>query len=244
MTPAKFLMLSQSPEQQVKKIFRASPTGLWLDASDADTAWQESTAVTVGALDSPVGKRLSRGGNIAAVLQATSVARPSWKLDAGIYSDLLDGIDDGYASDAFSAGSLSSDMECFIAMKRNSAAKFIPAFLSGGGAYFGVTESGGVDVTSAGAGSPTYLVNGVAVPGGTATTRAQLDTALPVGQWLVLETRGLDLSAWTSFCLGNYGGWPLSGNVGGVILCRAQTDMARVQIRRYLGRKVGRIYTV
>jgi hypothetical protein len=151
----------------------------------------------------------------------------------------FDGIDDGHATAAFAAGTLTSNMDCFMVVKRNSADRtFLVHQGPGTGPVIGGIEAaGGAAATS---GSATHYVDGVVVPGGTATTRGQLHTAMPVGQWHVLEVRNVDLSAVTSLQFGSYAAsYFLNGNIGEVILCPAQTDAMRAKIRRYLGNTVG-----
>jgi hypothetical protein len=109
---------------------------------------------------------------------------------------------------------------------------------SGSGVYLGAIDAT-AGAASAGAGTPTYYANGVAVPGGTGTTRTQLATAVPVGEWVVLEIRNANLSAWSAFSLSAYTGFILDAGIGGIILCPAQTTEKRNQIRTYLGAKVG-----
>lgn len=174
------------------------------------------------------------------VLMSTAAARPTWKLDGAIYSELLDGADDGYATAAFSAGTLTSNMDCFIAVKRNSAADTIPCSFDSGTGHFAKMASGSAtSATGAAAGTPTYFVDSTQVTGGAAVTAGDLHTAMTVGAWHILEVRGLDLSAWTAFRVSLYTAQMLNGNIGGVILCPAQTDSRRAQIRRWLGNKVG-----
>ena len=168
------------------------------------------------------------------VLQSTAAARPTWKLDGAIYSDLFDGTDDGYATAAFAAGTLTSDMDCFIAVKRNSAADVVLCSKDGN-YYFGFASSGGVGAPQALSGTPSYLVDGAAI---TATNGA-LHTALTVGAWHILEVRNLDLSAWTAFRLSLYAGYFLNGNIGGVILREVMSTAERNSARTALGSLVG-----
>ena len=173
--------------------------------------------------------------------QATAPARPLLKNDSGIYSWIFDGTDDGLASATFSAGTLTSNMDCFIALKRNSADYLVTSYPSDKSAYFGVIEAASMTVatTSVGA-NVTYFVNGVPVAGGTGTSRDQLHIAVPVGSWAILEVRNLDLSAWTDIGFGAFNApYNLNANIAAIVLCPAQTDSRRAQIRRALGAKVG-----
>lgn len=213
--------------------------GMWLDPSDASTAFQDSAGTTAGAIDSPVGKRVSKAGNLSAVLQATATARPVWKSVSGIYSDLFDGTDDGYGTATFAAGTLTNNMDCFIAVNYATTA---PQILLGQAAGDGTTFVGARQVansasTALGVGTGfSIFVNGVAV----ADNRDTLSSALGSAQWCVLEYRNLNLSAWVGVCVGlPVSAQKLNANEGGLILCPAQSDATRAIVRRELGRKVG-----
>lgn len=169
------------------------------------------------------------------VSQATGPARPTWKLDGSIYSDLDDGVDDLIGTPAFAAGVMTANMDFFAVYKRNSAGAGKAAFIAAGTSYLGLWEAANGARPDAGAGTPTYFVNGVSV---TATGDA-LNTAMTNGSWVVLEVRNADLSLWTSLHQGFVTGYPGSANRGGRIICPAQTDAVRAQVRRWLGSKVG-----
>lgn len=146
------------------------------------------------------------------------------------YYEKFDGLDDGYATAAFTAGTLTADMDCFVAIKRNSAANFLVASLASGSAlYVGAGDSADAvnPVNSVGA---TCWVNGAAV----ANNRAAFAAAVPVGSWVIGEFRNADFSTWTAFQISQFVGWYLNGEIAGVILCPAQTDAKRGQIRRWL----------
>jgi len=174
------------------------------------------------------------------ILQATAGARPLLQESTFKYLT-FDGTNDGMATGVFAAGTLTADMDCFIAIKRNSSAKSVLLSFDASH-HFGTFDSaGGAATASNGVGaSGTYLLDGVAVPGGTGTTQAQLNTALIVSAWHVLEVHNLDLSAFTQLKLSLYGaGYFVNGNIKDVILLPAQSDANRSVIRKYLGSKVG-----
>ena len=77
------------------------------------------------------------------------------------------------------------------------------------------------------------------VAGGTATTRAQLAAAIPVGVWVVVEIRNANLSTWAALEFGAYTGFALGADRAGDIFCPAGDAVARQKNRRYLGAKVG-----
>ena len=62
---------------------------------------------------------------------------------------------------------------------------------------------------------------------------------MPTGSYKLVEFHSLDLSAWTKFTVGLFAGYMLSADLGGLILCPAQSDANRATVRRELGRKVG-----
>jgi predicted amidohydrolase len=51
---------------------------------------------------------------------------------------------------------------------------------------------------------------------------------------VILEARNLDLSAWTALWTSLYTGRQVNGQIAELILCPAQTDAVRTQIRRYM----------
>lgn len=220
--------------------------GMFLAPWETASAFQDSAGATPGAVDQPVGLRLDRRFGATAladpgnhVLQSTSAARPLWKLDSSIYSDLMDGTDDGYATATFTAGTLTANMDCFIAIKRASTARGVsvcenPA--SFGAKYFGYYDSAAaVTAMAGGAGTPTHYVNGVSA----GTTGADLNTALVSGQWRIYEVHNLDMSLWTRVVVSLAAGYPINGNFGGLALCPAKSDTIRAQVRTALGAKVG-----
>ena len=148
---------------------------------------------------------------------------------------LYDGVDDGMATAAFSAGTLTSGMDCMIAVRRDSAAQVMFAS-DGPDEYFGLCVDGsGVPNTYA-AGSPTVWVDNVQLAGGTSVTAGTIHTALTVGDWHILEFRGLDLSAWASFCFSKYAAeLSLNGARGDILLYPSATRFAdKFAARQYL----------
>jgi hypothetical protein len=150
----------------------------------------------------------------------------------------FDAVDDALATGAIT---LDSNMDCFIAVRRESAAAMIFGYTtSAGDGFFGCFTPGDSNPAVNTAGTPTLFVNGVSVPGGAATTRGQLDAAIPVGPWVLFEARNLDLSTWTAFKVGGYlGGYSLNGSIGGIVLISALSTADRNLVRTYLGSKVG-----
>ncbi len=154
-----------------------------------------------------------------------------------------DGVDDGMATAAFSAGTLTSAMDCMIAVRRDSAALVIAGLYETAGSgtrYTGYAESGASGLCFAGAGAPTVWVDDVQLSGGTSVTAGTLHTALTVGDWHILEFRNLDLSAWTAAAFGRYTGGIFNGPRGDIFLypstsSTADKDAARQYLADYYG---------
>ena len=156
----------------------------------------------------------------------------------------LDGTDDGLASATFAAGTLTSSMDCLIAVRRDSAAAIVCGLYETSGAatkYLCLTQSGEVGSTTpavAAGTATTYYVDGSYI-GDHSTSSGTMHTALTVGAWHVLEVRGLNLSAWTAIGFGGYVGFSLNGALGGIQLFAsgqgANRDKARARMAAYFG---------
>jgi hypothetical protein len=155
----------------------------------------------------------------------------------------FDGTDDALASATFAAGTLTSSMDCLIAVRRDSAANAVCGLyesVSDANKVFGIAESGSSSgCVGSGAGTPTVWVDGTQLTGGTAVTRGTLHTALTAGAWHILELRGLDLSTWTAAGFGKYTSYILNGGLGDIQLFAsgqdANRDKARAQMAAYFG---------
>jgi hypothetical protein len=66
-----------------------------------------------------------------------------------------------------------------------------------------------------------------------------LHTALTVGDWHILELRGLDLSTWTAAGSGLYTSYVLNGAQGGILLFPGGNTAERDKARAWLAAKVG-----
>lgn len=157
---------------------------------------------------------------------------------------LYDGVDDGMATASFAAGTLTSSMDCMIAVRRDSGANCVAGLYNGiadATKFFGMAESAsGSDCVGSGAGTPTVWVDNTQLTGGTAVTRGTLHTALTVGDWHILEFRGLDLSTWTAAGFGLYTSYVFPGARGDILLypSTASTedkDAARQYLADYYG---------
>jgi hypothetical protein len=174
-----------------------------------------------------------------AVDAALNIPDYQWVVSATNYdtagfplADQFDGADDQYATPAFAAGTLTNNMDVFVLVKTSDSAGIVASDIT---RYLGCFTGGSASFTTSSGVAEDLFVNGVAVP----DTRADLHAAIATGGWKLLEYNNLDLSAWTAFGLSNYGGWMYLGEVGGVVVCPAQSATVRAQIRTYLGSEVG-----
>jgi len=160
-------------------------------------------------------------------------------------AQLYDGVDDGMATAAFSAGTLIDGMDLQIAVRRDSASSVASLGIygnTGGGKFAGFINSGPYQANYE-CGTPTTWVNGVQVAGGTSVTQDVLGAAVPVGEWCILEFKNLDLSGWTfvGFGAGYPGfGYLFNGARGDIFLfpSTASTedkDAARQWLADYYG---------
>lgn len=136
---------------------------------------------------------------------------------AGPISQLYDGVDDGMATAAFSAGTLTSGMDCMIVVRRDSAAAGV-LFGTVAGKLIGYFESAGWGGSIQGCGTPTVLVDGVQVAGGTGVTGGELHSALTVGNVHIFEAQNLDLSSWTALAFSEFSGYLFNGARGDIML--------------------------
>ena len=134
-------------------------------------------------------------------------------------------------------------MDCLIAVRRDAAGNAVCGLyesVAEANKVFGIAESGsGSGCVGSGAGTPTVWVDGVQLTGGTAVTRGTLHTALTVGDYHVLEFRGLDLSTWAASGFGLYTSYVLNGALGGILLFPGGNTAGRDQARSWLAAKVG-----
>lgn len=187
----------------------------------------------------PVGYAADQSGNAVNMVNANALGRPLAITVGSVNAIDFDGVDDRLASGAVVAGTWTA-MDFFIVVNLDtfSASGWLIGD-DGGGRYFGVAQNGTGSSTASGAGSPSYKINGVAVPGGTSATRDQLYDAISTGGWLVVEANGLDLSAWIQLRFGDYTNFQLNGKCAELILCESVSDAVRAQVRTYMGAAVG-----
>jgi len=188
--------------------------------------------------------RVADGGASIPLYQAVPGDGSTYTSTGFPYYEKFDGTDDGMATATFAAGTLSNNMDCLIAVRRDSAGNAVCGLyesVAEANKVFGIAESGsGSGCVGSGAGTPTVWVDGVQLTGGTSVTRGTLYTALSAGDWHILELRGLDLSTWTAAGAGLYTSYVLNGAQGGILLFPSSTSTAdRDAARTWLGAKVG-----
>ena len=221
-------------------LFTGGKKGIWIKPRDWSTLRQSylgTGAVTVAT--DPVGYAADQSGNAKHMVNANAPGRPLAITVGSVNAIDFDGVDDKLISGAVTAGTWTA-MDFFIVV-------YLDAFSIGGwlvaddalSGFFGVATDGIGSASSNGAGSPSYKVNGVAVPGGTSATRDQLYDAISTGGWLVVEANGLDLSAWIQLRYGDYANYQLNGKCAELILCESVSDAVRAQVRTYMGAAVG-----
>jgi len=183
-------------------------------------------------------------GSVVTTYQRVGATASDYDASAGPTYTKLDGTDDGWLSATFTADTDFTDgMDALIAVRRDSAANAVCGLyqsVADANKVFGIAESGsGSGCVGSGAGTPTVLVDGTQLTGGTAVTRGTLHTALTPGAWHILEFRNLDLSTWTAIGFGLYTSYVLNGGYGGHKVFSngqdANRDLARAQMAAYFG---------
>jgi hypothetical protein len=154
----------------------------------------------------------------------------------------FDGVDDALSSATFAAGTLTSSMDCLIAVRRDSAAEGVFGLYESpaGTKWFGLAQSGQAFTCFNNCGTPTVFVDAAQLSGGTGVTGDTLNTALTPGGFHILEFRGLNLSAWTAARCGLYTGYALNGARGDIMLYPSTTSTTdKDAARQYLADKYG-----
>lgn len=152
----------------------------------------------------------------------------------------FDGADDVLAA-SFAPGTLPASADVYVVINRDvdDGNAAIGIDLTAGGRTLGVMAAGDTTGAFTGCGSPSVTVNGVAVPGGTAITRAELHTAVGVAEPRVLEVRGANLSAWAQFSTissAQWGSMAFKGRIGSILIVPAQPNSTRTKIRKALAK--------
>ena len=154
----------------------------------------------------------------------------------------FDGVDDFSQVGPFAAGTLTSTMDVFVLMRRNSSAGFCLLAPSDNSVAYGFALDGNANgaIQDGGYVNGRTWVNGVELTGGAAVTADQLHDALPVGKWHVVELHSVKMNTLTDLQIGGAGiGFPLNGAIAEVILAPAQSAEERTKVREYLAAKAG-----
>ena len=220
-------------------LFSGSKNGVWIKPRDWTTLFQNSggTGAVTAATD-PVGYATDQSGNAKHMINPAAGQRPFAITVGSVNAIDFDGSDDFLVTGAFTAGTWTG-MDFFIAVYLDAFSASGVLFGQGSNQFFGVAQNGAGTATVISAGSPSYKINGVAVPGGTSTTRNQLYAAISTGGWFVLEANSLDLSSWIHLIVGGYPAYEINGKVAELIICESVSDAVRAQVRTYLGAAVG-----
>ena len=222
-------------------------TGSWQRAIKADAGGTSIVIGTYGgatARDVEVWHPQFQLGLTATDYQAILTDGSTYPSTGFPIAQKYDGVDDGMATAAFSAGTLTSGMDCMVVVRRDSSASCVAGLYNGiadATKFFGMAESAsGSGCVGSGAGTPTVWVDNTQLTGGTAVTRGTLHTALTVGDWHILEFRNLDLSTWTASGFGLYTSYVFPGPRGDILLYPSTTsttdkDAARQWLADYYG---------
>lgn len=180
------------------------------------------------------------GPAATAYQRVTTAADYDWQ--AGRLALNFDGLDDSIEA-TFAAGSLPANADVYIVLNRNvdDGGSAIAIDITGAVPLLAVMNPGDTGPAFRSSGSPTATVNGVAVPGGNAITRAQLHTAVGVAETRLLEVRGANLASWQQFQIVStqWSSMAFKGRIGAILICPAQTDANRARVRRRLAQIFG-----
>lgn len=219
-------------------LFAGGKQGVWYDPSDKSTLFQDvAGTIPVTAHGDPVALMRDKSGNGNYATVTVSTARPVYKTDGILHRLSFDGVDD-----AMEAGniSLNSNMDLFVLLRRKDLKNFF--IVSSGDSlskYIGVA-AGATWLAVEGAGAASKIaVNGLLVSGGANTTGGVLSLAIKQNEWVVVEVRNLDLSAWIDLKFTSREGFVFNEGMGGLVLCESQNSEIREKIRSTLAAKAG-----
>lgn len=219
-------------------LYTGGKKGIWIKPRDWTTLRQSYLGTTnVTASTDPVGYAADQSGRGNHMVNANALGRPLAATVGSVNCVDFDGTDDALATSGTSAGFITG-MDYFLVVYLDALASTIAAYSNPGG-FLGVAQNGSASSTVSSAGSPSYKINGVAVPGGTSATRDQLYDALSSGGWIIVEANAATLTTWADFHIGGYAGFQINGKVAEFILCESVDDATRARIRTYLGSHVG-----
>ena len=219
-------------------LYTGGKRGIWIKPRDWTTLRQSYLGTTnVTAATDPVGYAADQSGRGNHMVNASAPGRPLAATVGSVNCIDFDGTDDALATSGTSAGFITG-MDYFLVVYIDALASVAFAYNDIGGG-FGVAVNGSASSAVSSAGSPSYKINGVSVPGGTGATRDQLYDALSSGGWIIVEANAATLTAWPNFRIGGLAGFQINGKVAEMILCESVDDATRARIRTYLGSHVG-----
>jgi hypothetical protein len=218
----------------------AMTPNLWIDASDSAMLFQDSAATTPAVVDQPLGRVSDKSGSGKHIVQATTAAKPVYRLTGGKGGWENDGVDDFLATAAGLTWPASVDVFIVMSNAIDDQAFTIAQNSSGGGADYiaiGAIGSAVGGESDMGGGAvpqyvPTYVNNVVRA------TRGDVYTATAGGAAKVVELRGVPFANYAQIYFGFTSGM-FVGRFHEVLICPAQSDAARTQYRDYLTAKWG-----
>lgn len=217
-------------------LFTGGKKGIWIKPRDWSTLRQIYTGTTaVTAATNPVGYAADQSGNGVHMISADAPKRPVAITVGSVNAIDFDGVDD-LLRGTVSAG-VWTGMDFFMAVYIDVASTV--CFGSEDGKFSGVAQNGSATAATTSAGTPSYKINGAAVPGGTASTRDQFYDATTFGAWIIFEANGMDLSTWAFLEICGLATAQINGKVAELILCESVSDAVRAQVRTYMGAAVG-----
>jgi hypothetical protein len=188
------------------------------------------------------GRILNKGTQGGFASAAADNERPVLDLTNGVYSLDYDGVDDGLSFD-FEGGAGPADCSVFFAVKTSQVSRFNLFSETGASKRMFLGQNADVSTDpTLNAGSPDILVSGINY--GPSISRDALHDLVTVGEWLICEIRGADLSGWADINMGQLefiSGFELEGNLIGPIIVPTSklTNSLRRSIETYLKRKAG-----
>ena len=219
-------------------LYTGGKKGIWIKPRDWTTLRQSYLGtINVTAATDPVGYAADQSGRGNHMVNANAPGRPLAATVGSVNCIDFDGTDDELLTLGTSAGFITG-MDYFLVVYLDVLASPVFAYNDSGGGI-GVAQDGVATSATASAGSPSYKINGVAVPGGTGATRDQLYDALSSGGWIIAEANAATLTTWDGFRIAGLAGFQINGKVAEMILCESVDDATRARIRTYLGSHVG-----
>lgn len=155
-----------------------------------------------------------------------------------VFAD-ADGVDDGLL---VSNTVFDEYMDVYLLMRRDSAAQAVTIWGVDTNQFAAVIQEGstGSPDNNAIINDPMYRVNGVKVNEvASAITRGDLHTAMPLGEWVVLEVQGLYMELWTQLHVFMYSGFFANSSIAQLLVAPVKPDEDRLLARTYFAEQAG-----